>query len=323
MRALSGPDRPTACSPPLSRCSADTRHAVPPECGQGSLVLLSSPRHNRRHPAAAPGASRIGTRCAKQDVITLKVPARPLNREVSVAMATTTTFPTPTSKASVYGTIRRPASRQRTLRKSTSLGAGVATTSTPNLNSLFNSQSRAPPVPPVPRSSLARKGSLATLTQSSLASIPDVSESYAVETVLKDSAMPPLTPGKPAAEDLAVGDIVDVPGGMQGTVRFVGSVQGKKGVFAGVELLPDFAPRGKNNGDVDGCAFSPLFLSLLTALRHLLVTFCLWGTNLSSFVLASRTSTRPSQAQAYSSPRRRRFGANDPLPSPPPDFRTA
>ena len=163
-------------------------------------------------------------------------------------MATTTTLPTP-SNASIYGTIRRPNSRQRTLRKSTSVGAGVATASTPNLNSLFNSHSRPPAVP---RSGLARKGSLATLTQSTLASIPDVSESYGVETVLNDSAMPPLTPGKPAPEDLAVGDIVDVPGGMQGTVRFVGSVRGKKGVFAGVELLPDFAARGKNNGDVDG-----------------------------------------------------------------------
>jgi dynactin complex subunit len=39
---------------------------------------------------------------------------------------------------------------------------------------------------------------------------------------------------------------------MHGVVRFVGSVQGKKGVFAGVELHPEFAPRGKNSGDVDG-----------------------------------------------------------------------
>lgn len=179
----------------------------------------------------------------------------------AAAMSATTTLPTtPTSKASIYSTIRRPASRQRALRKSTSVGAGAATASTPNLNSLFSLQSRAPPVPPVPRSALARKGSLATLTLSSLASIPDVSESYGVETVLNDFAMPPLTPGRPAAEDLVVNDIVDVPGGMQGTVRFVGPVQGKQGVFAGVELLSEFAPRGKNNGDVDGCAFPPLCL---------------------------------------------------------------
>lgn len=53
-------------------------------------------------------------------------------------------------------------------------------------------------------------------------------------------------------EDVAVGDVVDVPGGMYGTVRFVGFVQGKKGVFAGVELSTEFASRGKNSGDVDG-----------------------------------------------------------------------
>jgi hypothetical protein len=29
-------------------------------------------------------------------------------------------------------------------------------------------------------------------------------------------------------------------------------VQGKKGLFAGVELSDEFASRGKNNGDVEG-----------------------------------------------------------------------
>lgn len=69
--------------------------------------------------------------------------------------------------------------------------------------------------------------------------------------------MPPLTPGRApvAHDDYDVGDIVDVPGGMHGTVRFVGSVAGKKGTFAGVELHPDFAARGKNNGDVDGVSY--------------------------------------------------------------------
>lgn len=52
--------------------------------------------------------------------------------------------------------------------------------------------------------------------------------------------------------DIGVGDTVDVPGGMHGTVRFIGSVRGKKGVFAGVELSREFAARGKNDGDVDG-----------------------------------------------------------------------
>jgi dynactin complex subunit len=63
-----------------------------------------------------------------------------------------------------------------------------------------------------------------------------------------------MTPQTPAGEfgDIEVGDLVDVPGHMYGTVKFVGNVQGKKGTFAGVELSEEFASRGKNSGDVDG-----------------------------------------------------------------------
>jgi hypothetical protein len=52
--------------------------------------------------------------------------------------------------------------------------------------------------------------------------------------------------------EIFVGDSVDVPGGMHGSVKFVGNVRGKKGVFAGVELSKEFAARGKNDGDVEG-----------------------------------------------------------------------
>lgn len=70
--------------------------------------------------------------------------------------------------------------------------------------------------------------------------------------------MPPLTPGKGAGpvDGLGVGDQVDVPGNMVGTVRFIGSVAGRKGVFVGVELHSEYALRGKNSGDVDGCVVS-------------------------------------------------------------------
>ena len=65
--------------------------------------------------------------------------------------------------------------------------------------------------------------------------------------------MSPYTPASANdGGDLDVGDFVDVPGSMHGTVKFVGNVQGKKGTFAGVELSEQFASRGKNNGDVDG-----------------------------------------------------------------------
>ncbi|KAL1311685.1 hypothetical protein AAFC00_001789 [Neodothiora populina] len=55
--------------------------------------------------------------------------------------------------------------------------------------------------------------------------------------------------------DLAVGDIVDVPGDMYGTVKFIGSVRGKQGRFVGVELSREFAAKGKNDGDVDGTSY--------------------------------------------------------------------
>jgi dynactin complex subunit len=56
----------------------------------------------------------------------------------------------------------------------------------------------------------------------------------------------------PDGRDLEVGDTVDVPGGMHGTIKFIGSVRGKKGLFAGVELSREYAARGKNDGNVDG-----------------------------------------------------------------------
>ncbi|RDW81733.1 CAP-Gly domain containing linker protein BIK1 [Aspergillus mulundensis] len=53
-------------------------------------------------------------------------------------------------------------------------------------------------------------------------------------------------------DEIQVGDVVNVPGGMHGTVKFVGVVTGKPGRFAGIELAPEHAKRGKNSGDVDG-----------------------------------------------------------------------
>lgn len=53
-------------------------------------------------------------------------------------------------------------------------------------------------------------------------------------------------------DDVQVGDLVNVPGGMHGTVKYVGAVAGKPGKFAGIELALEHAKRGKNNGEVDG-----------------------------------------------------------------------
>ncbi|KAL9604825.1 MAG: hypothetical protein Q9219_000273 [cf. Caloplaca sp. 3 TL-2023] len=58
-----------------------------------------------------------------------------------------------------------------------------------------------------------------------------------------------------SGDDLEVGDTVDVPGGMHGTIKFIGPVKGKNGVFAGVELSREWAARGKNDGDVEGTRY--------------------------------------------------------------------
>ena len=55
-----------------------------------------------------------------------------------------------------------------------------------------------------------------------------------------------------SSPELELGDVVNVPGDMYGSVKFVGNVRGKNGKFVGVELAQQFAARGKNDGDVDG-----------------------------------------------------------------------
>lgn len=141
--------------------------------------------------------------------------------------------------------------RRSLARPRPSIANSVNTASSPNLGAAFTAHQA--PLWPHP---LLRKSSLGALTSSSLATIPDASEGYALSTVLNDDSlsvkMPPYTPSRAGGEDLEVGDLVDVPGSMHGTVKFVGMVQGKKGTFAGVELSEEFASRGKNNGDVDG-----------------------------------------------------------------------
>ncbi|KAJ8070477.1 hypothetical protein OCU04_000851 [Sclerotinia nivalis] len=165
---------------------------------------------------------------------------------------------------------------KRSPKKSTFTKTGISITkSTPNLGASYNlALLQASGATPVPahfsnngqgfglnnhRSKPSRQVSLASLTSNSLAAIPDASKRYPLSTVF-DEDMPttgnmlPYTPSRVGGgpDELEVGDIVDVPGNMYGTVKFVGSVQGKKGVFAGVELHEMFASKGKNNGDVEG-----------------------------------------------------------------------
>lgn len=96
-------------------------------------------------------------------------------------------------------------------------------------------------------------------TLSSVASSPNLSLAQSTAVARKASLNAlvgkPTTPTHKMGADnpeLDVGDLVDVPGAMTGVVKFIGSVRGKPGVFAGVELSRQFASRGKNDGDVEG-----------------------------------------------------------------------
>lgn len=157
-----------------------------------------------------------------------------------------------------------------------SSGSGIVTASSPNLTTAYSGRASpaAPPSSTAPGGlrvaglsavAAARKSSFNALTQGSLASVPDASETYGLSTVLDEDSlsptsregegegrMPAYMPPRGDEADVDVGDLVGVPGNMHGLVKFVGTVAGKNGVFAGVELSEEFAAKGKNNGDVDG-----------------------------------------------------------------------
>ncbi|KAH0544467.1 hypothetical protein FGG08_001364 [Glutinoglossum americanum] len=165
-----------------------------------------------------------------------------------------------------------PTPRRSLARPRPSLGnQNFSTASSPNLGASYSTR-----VPPLPTPSLgapvgaggtlsanailARKASLNALTSNSLSTIPDGAVGYSLnpsrDELPTSNGMAPTTPAKKSGGDgdIEVGDLVDVPGGMYGTVKFIGAVKGRKGVFAGVELSREWAPRGKNGGDVDGRA---------------------------------------------------------------------
>ncbi|KAF2622753.1 hypothetical protein BU25DRAFT_415001 [Macroventuria anomochaeta] len=106
--------------------------------------------------------------------------------------------------------------------------------------------------------------------------------SFSASSVARQASLSALTGGASPSpnsmadgQDIDIGDLVDVPGGMHGVVRFVGSIRGKKGVFAGVELSRAFASRGKNDGAVEGTQYfttntpgSGIFLPVHRALKR-------------------------------------------------------
>ncbi|PWW78785.1 hypothetical protein C7212DRAFT_355439 [Tuber magnatum] len=102
---------------------------------------------------------------------------------------------------------------------------------------------------------LARKASLNQLTQNSLASIPDGTVGYGLGSPTRSTRDDYRGRSTPIGADVEVGDAVNTPGGMHGTVKFIGNVKGKAGIFVGVELDPDMSGRGKNDGAVDGVRY--------------------------------------------------------------------
>lgn len=119
----------------------------------------------------------------------------------------------------------------------------------------------------------------------SLASSKNIARQASLSALVGGASSPSNRMGADG-QNIGVGDTVDVPGGMHGVVQFVGAIRGKAGVFAGVELSRAYAPRGKNNGEVDGYASWPQLEP-----AHLL-----------TLVAAHITSTPRSQARASSSP---------------------
>lgn len=68
-----------------------------------------------------------------------------------------------------------------------------------------------------------------------------------------------------AGRNFELGDNVRIESlGYEGTLRYVGPIDGKPGLWAGVELSGGFAGKGKNNGSVSGSVF------LQTLLYHVI-----------------------------------------------------
>ena len=55
--------------------------------------------------------------------------------------------------------------------------------------------------------------------------------------------------------DAALGDKVEVPGGWHGFVMYVGGVEGRSGVFLGVDLIELDSAKGRNDGSYKGVKY--------------------------------------------------------------------
>lgn len=88
---------------------------------------------------------------------------------------------------------------------------------------------------------------------------------------------PPFPPSGSASGAPApvfnLGDIVKLPEGQQGILKYIGQISGKAGEFAGVELIDEWASQGRHNGEFNGYVFYFNFLSPCMGLFIRAVTF--------------------------------------------------
>lgn len=102
-----------------------------------------------------------------------------------------------------------------------------------------------------PRGTPVRNGDRTYSRRGSLAATPG-------SRVPSGSPASPLVDGRLMAMDgdvVSVGDVVRTRSGQRGVVRFVGTVQGRRGTFCGIELVDECRGAGKNDGSVNGISY--------------------------------------------------------------------
>ena len=100
--------------------------------------------------------------------------------------------------------------------------------------------------PPRRKSLAYGTGSAVKIGGTPRSSVTSRSESRTSDAYTRDSSRASQRP-------LEVGDPVNIESlGLEGTLRFLGEINGKAGHWAGVELSGSFAGKGKNDGSVAG-----------------------------------------------------------------------
>ncbi|KIJ49403.1 hypothetical protein M422DRAFT_44776 [Sphaerobolus stellatus SS14] len=131
-------------------------------------------------------------------------------------------------------------------RKSVSRPSNITTTMGMSGTSSGPSSARMPP-PKTPLSSAGRMSTAGFTPR-----VPSTSTNASSRPESRQS----ITRGKEKDRSFEPGDPVRIESlGMEGTLRYLGSIDGKPGLWAGVELNPGFIGRGKNDGTVNGVSY--------------------------------------------------------------------